>query len=146
MDSTLSPTCRRCRRPVIANKESFDIFEEMHYTCFHYEFEHEGDPDVECSAGGCPAAGIRVASRHVMTDGVDISQAGNTVVPAIVALEGAGYRVTQDATWFVATDRNARLVADDPVALLGLVRLAETRRPWAATDDEIDEVLERFTL
>lgn len=36
--------------------EQYDVFEQMHYVCFHYEFEHEPvDPDEECSAGGCPS-------------------------------------------------------------------------------------------
>jgi hypothetical protein len=31
-------------------------------------------------------------------------------------------------------------------AVLGLVKLAETRRPWRADDQEIDDVLGRFSL
>lgn len=38
-------TCRRCHQAVIANADSFEVFEQMHYTCFHYEFEHDGDPE-----------------------------------------------------------------------------------------------------
>jgi hypothetical protein len=55
--------------------------------------------------------------------------AANTVVPAILALEADGFTVTQD-----------------PVAVLGLVKLAETRRPWRADDAEVDDVLARFSL
>ena len=51
-------TCRRCKRPVEVSAADYETFEHMHYVCFHYEFEHEGDPDVECSAGGCPSAAI----------------------------------------------------------------------------------------
>ncbi|MFE6649888.1 hypothetical protein ACFVJS_25220 [Nocardioides sp. NPDC057772] len=38
---------------------NFETVEQMHYVCFHYEFEH-GDIDVdeECNAGGCPSASI----------------------------------------------------------------------------------------
>lgn len=37
----------------------FDVFEQMHYACFHYEFEHDPfDVDEECSAGGCPSAAL----------------------------------------------------------------------------------------
>jgi hypothetical protein len=51
--------CRRCNRPVIIAADRYDTFEQMHYVCFHYEFEHDPfDPDEECSAGGCPAAAI----------------------------------------------------------------------------------------
>jgi hypothetical protein len=34
----------------------------MHYSCFHYEFEHDPfDPDEECTADGCPSAAISPA-------------------------------------------------------------------------------------
>jgi hypothetical protein len=51
--------CRRCRRPVEISRDQYDVFEQMHYACFHYEFEHDPtDPDEECGAGGCPSAAI----------------------------------------------------------------------------------------
>jgi hypothetical protein len=34
----------------------------MHYVCFHYEFEHSGDVDRECSAGGCPSRRVDLTS------------------------------------------------------------------------------------
>jgi hypothetical protein len=50
-------TCVRCGRQVRVNRDSYEIFERMHYVCFHYEFEHTGfDPDEECDAGGCPSS------------------------------------------------------------------------------------------
>ena len=50
-------TCARCGREVRVNRDSFEIFERMHYVCFHYEFEHDPfDPDEECNAGGCPSS------------------------------------------------------------------------------------------
>ncbi|WP_198949900.1 hypothetical protein [Kineosporia sp. A_224] len=139
------PACRRCARPVVAGAADYDLFEQMHYMCFHYEFEHRGDPDVECDAGGCPAAGLGLAPLRVRTEGVDVAQAGNTVVPAILALEQIGLTVTRSGDDLVAVLGNARFVAEDPVALLGLVKLVELRRPWAASDAEIDEVLARFS-
>ena len=51
--------CRRGRAVTIP-ADRYDVFEQMHYVCFHYEFEHDPtDPDEECSAGGCPSAAIR---------------------------------------------------------------------------------------
>ncbi len=48
--------CRRCRRPVVVYADQYEhVFERMHYVCFHYEYEHEGDLDEECWAGGCPS-------------------------------------------------------------------------------------------
>lgn len=139
-------TCRRCGLPVIAYAADFETFEEMHYVCFHYAFEHEGDPDIECTAGGCPAAGAKLPSLLFRTEGIDIAQAGNTVVPAILVLRELGFQVEQNAGTFVAKNRWARFVAEDPVALLGLVRMVELRRPWRASDLEIDDVLAEFDL
>jgi hypothetical protein len=48
--------CARCGRAVRVNRDSYEIFERMHYVCFHYEFEHWADPDEECAAGGCPSS------------------------------------------------------------------------------------------
>jgi len=57
-------TCRRCGRPVRVSAEQFNVFEQMHYSCFHYLFEHDPyDPDEECTAGGCPSASIGPARR-----------------------------------------------------------------------------------
>ena len=50
--------CARCGRPVVRNKDSYETFEQMHWLCFHYEFEHfngEGDPDEACGDPSCPA-------------------------------------------------------------------------------------------
>lgn len=129
-----------------ASAEQYEVFEQMHYVCFHYEFEHRGDPDVECAAGGCPASGPGLAAAWVRISGVDLVQAGDTVVPAILALEACGYTVTQEFDRFVVKAGDARFAADDPVALLGLVRLAEVRRPWRASDAELDYVMNRYTL
>lgn len=70
----------------------------MHYVCFHYQFEHDGDPDVECLSGGCPSSGPSVSSRLFRIEGVDLFQAGNTVVPAILALRALGFVVDNKAT------------------------------------------------
>lgn len=53
--------------------------------------------------------------------------------------------------WSARTDRALpplrRLEVCLPVLkVLGLVKLAETRHPWSATDTEIDEILQEFEL
>ena len=49
------------------NRVSFDLFEQMHYVCFHYEFEHGGfDPDEECDDGGCPSTAL--SARPSLTE------------------------------------------------------------------------------
>jgi hypothetical protein len=78
-----------------------------------------------------------------------ITTAGNTVVPAILALERLGFTVaierTGDDEEVRATRGDESYLADDPVAVLGLVKLIEVRGwDWSPTDEEIDEVLRRF--
>ncbi|WP_156313104.1 hypothetical protein [Micromonospora sp. HK10] len=52
--------CVRCGRPVVVETARYEVFERMHYVCFHYEFEHDPvDPDEECEAGGCPPGAIQ---------------------------------------------------------------------------------------
>jgi hypothetical protein len=34
-------------------RDEFDPFEQMHFNCFHYAFEHWADPDEECTLEGC---------------------------------------------------------------------------------------------
>lgn len=59
--------CRRCDRPVRVSAANYEIFERMHYMCFHYEFEHGGtDPDTECGAGGCPSASLSGGRSRVI--------------------------------------------------------------------------------
>ena len=60
------PICVRCGREVRVNRDSYGIFERMHYVCFHYEFEHDPyDPDEECEAGGCPSSRNDAPSREL---------------------------------------------------------------------------------
>lgn len=48
------PRCVRCGTPVRVNKDRYDVFERMHYLCFHLEFEHgDYDPDEFCYVPGC---------------------------------------------------------------------------------------------
>ncbi|GAB3165235.1 hypothetical protein GCM10027059_22640 [Myceligenerans halotolerans] len=59
--------CRRCDRPVRVSAAQLDVFEQMHYMCFHYEFEHgEVDVDQACSAGGCPSATVGAGRELVV--------------------------------------------------------------------------------
>jgi len=44
----------------------YEVFEQMHYVCFHYEFEHDPfDPDEECTAGGCPSYKLDAPPRQL---------------------------------------------------------------------------------
>ena len=74
-----------------------------------------------------------------------LAQAGNTVVPAILAIESLGFEVAAVGDGLIAHRGDEEYVADDPVALLGLIRLVEVRSwTWYASDEEIDLTLRRF--
>lgn len=47
--------CARCRWPV-ARRDLYELFERMHWVCFHYENEHEPfDVDRACRDPRCPS-------------------------------------------------------------------------------------------
>ncbi|MFT4225700.1 hypothetical protein [Micropruina sp.] len=65
----------------------YEVFEGMHYVCFHYEFEHgDTDVDAECSAGGCPSGSLTGGRGKVIATAREL------------ALDAAG-----DAPWMNAT-------------------------------------------
>jgi hypothetical protein len=77
--------------------------------------------------------------------------AANTVVPALLVLEALGFRVEITADGDGATCRatrgNERYVADDPVAVLGPIKLVELRGwDWAASDSELHAATQRYRL
>jgi hypothetical protein len=81
-----------------------------------------------------------------------IMDAGNTVVPAYPALRPRGYTVRLDERstdgseerW-TAEDSRCVLNAGDPVTLLGLAALVETRGDgWQASDEELDRFVSEF--
>jgi hypothetical protein len=81
---------------------------------------------------------------------VKIASAGNTIVPAYLALLEKGYRVSRvgvdehGETW-QALKESEEFIAEDPLTLLGLVALYEARgAAWQAPDVDIDAFLKRF--
>ena len=81
---------------------------------------------------------------------IKIAGAGNVVVPAFLTLQQRGYTVRCERaadgaqTWF-AESATAELAADDPVTLLGLAGIAETRgEGWRASDKEIQDYLSEY--
>lgn len=63
--------CLRCGKPVTTNADHFDLFEKMHWLCFHLEFEHQGDPDSPCTDPSCPWWHIEVYERELRKLGRD---------------------------------------------------------------------------
>lgn len=51
----MSKICRFCGKPVTVNEDYYDVFEGMHWLCFHLNFEHgEYDYDEPCDDPSCP--------------------------------------------------------------------------------------------
>jgi hypothetical protein len=70
--------CRRCGRRVGVSAAQYDIYERMHYVCFHYDFEHDPfDPDQESEAGGCPSGAIGGGRSTVISTTRQLSAAAS---------------------------------------------------------------------
>lgn len=52
--------CVRCHKPVAVHRAEYEVFERMHWLCFHLEFEHHADPDSPCDDPSCPWWQIQV--------------------------------------------------------------------------------------
>ncbi|TDD58514.1 hypothetical protein E1263_19075 [Kribbella antibiotica] len=76
--------CVRYQRSVRVGSKHYEVFERMHYVCFHYEFEHgDADVDEECGAGGCPSASLTGGRDRVIATAKEL---------AIEAASGAPWR------------------------------------------------------
>ncbi len=63
--------CVKCNKPVVENKDQYEIFEKMHWLCFHFEYEHEGDPDRPCSDPSCPWWQLEAYKNKLESMGLD---------------------------------------------------------------------------
>jgi len=63
--------CRLCGSPVVVERDRYEVFERMHWLCFHIVFEHDGDPDEPCRDPSCPWRSIRFLSRKLEQLGYD---------------------------------------------------------------------------
>lgn len=68
---TQQKVCKRCNKPVTANVKNYDVFEQMHWLCFHLEYEHDGDPDRACGDPSCPWWHIEVLKQKLSQLGLD---------------------------------------------------------------------------
>jgi len=64
-------TCRRCQQPVLRFAEDYETFERMHWSCFHYAFEHEleGNRLTLTSPAGIPVAPPEPSTRTLFLIG-----------------------------------------------------------------------------
>jgi hypothetical protein len=76
---------------------------------------------------------------------------GNTVVPGLLALEQLGFDVVvkdkSSGQTVIAIREGEEYQADDPVTVLGLIKLIEIRSwEWRAADSDIDGTLQKYHL
>jgi len=57
--------CTRCHKPVTKHYDDYELFEGMHWLCFHLEYEHDADPDEMCGDPGCPWWHIEVYRKRL---------------------------------------------------------------------------------
>lgn len=64
--------CKVCGKP-ITNVQAAEVFEGMHWLCFHMIFEHDDyDPDVPCDDPGCPWNRISGKITHIIGKHSDV--------------------------------------------------------------------------
>jgi hypothetical protein len=74
-----------------------------------------------------------------------LSAAANLLAPAYLSLLAKGYSVRDENGLMVAERGPDCFLAENPIELLGVIAIAETRgENWQATDDEIDDFILRF--
>ena len=76
-----------------------------------------------------------------------IGAMGNTVIPALLALEQLGFEVTVQGQTTTAVRGEEKYFAGDPVTVLGLIKLIELRTwQWSASDSDVEKTLHRYRL
>jgi len=74
-----------------------------------------------------------------------LSDAANLMTPAYLTILAKGYAVHAEQGLMVAVKGSRSFSAEGPVALLGVIAIAETRGDhWQATDNEIEDFVARF--
>ena len=63
--------CKSCGKPVEETSEYYEIQENMHWLCFHLEFEHDSDPDTPCSDPSCPWLHIEIFKNKLKELSID---------------------------------------------------------------------------
>jgi hypothetical protein len=75
--------CTRCHKPVIRHYDDYELFEGMHWLCFHLEFEHVGDPDELWRDPGCPWWHIEVYKEALSKLNLDHSKILEAAIAAM---------------------------------------------------------------
>ena len=130
VDGTL--WCARCGGQVVAAANDYVTFENMHWVCFHYEFEHGlsgADVDADCGQAGCPTGQIRGLTGDealVLFDWLSVATNGPE---AAGLLDDPSRRAAADATLCLLESRLAEPFAHDYAR-----RLQDARRRMGSPD------------
>jgi hypothetical protein len=80
-----APICARCGLPVTVNRENYELFEHMHWLCFHLAYEHKADVDAPCSTQSCPWFVIDALRTGLAEGGLD---------PTVILMNAIARRTT----------------------------------------------------
>ncbi|WP_338520002.1 hypothetical protein [Alteromonas gracilis] len=82
----MSQLCKGCGSPVEDSEENYNMFEQMHWMCFHFSYEHTpNDPEEPCESANCPSWHLQILKDFVRSKGED----PNDVIENAIALKRA---------------------------------------------------------
>ena len=118
--------------------DSHEVFEGMHYVCFHYEFEHGPiDVDEECSAGGCPSAQVTPRPMRRPENVVALHDLARSLADRLTPEQQAGADVyLQVQEWALASEMFADWLAEDGLPVTAAEREVFLRLATLMGNDE----------
>ncbi len=57
--------CKSCGHIIDASIDQIEMFEGMHWVCFHFAYEHNVDPDEPCRSRQCPTWQLQILRKHL---------------------------------------------------------------------------------
>jgi hypothetical protein len=76
-----------------------------------------------------------------------ITTAGNIVIPAIKLIKDLGFHLKVEDGFFSAKKGDDIFMAEDPIRLLGLIKLIEAEgENWRISDDEIETIGREYNI
>jgi len=61
--------CKGCGQEVVDTGNTYEMFEGMHWLCFHLAYEHTGSPDEPCDSRLCPIWHLKILKEHLVSSG-----------------------------------------------------------------------------
>jgi len=72
--------CKSCGKEVDDSEGAYEMFEGMHWLCFHLAFEHYTDPDEPCESRLCPIWHLKILEEHLIKSGQNPDEIINNAV------------------------------------------------------------------